>query len=484
MTNHEFNQHDGLTREDISDAYGDWHTHSEEGVLTRAEMEQALRVAAEDIYRCTVAITTMYEEDEIAGASFENLRPGTGVLVKSSGVHGIVTAAHVLGVEGNRRRYEQGRCTIAILLLQPARTRAGEQVYFRIRRRRCLAYGVDNRGAAGPDIAYIPLTPREWALLEPDGVRAWTPFEEPDPGLPRNTVARVLLDCCVGPNHKATQKVLGAHPEARPGIAFQALQFLEIADARTDIGPWDYTKVTLKGDDRGGSAPVAPRGTPAQTYRAFLDHEWHTLSPRDMLGGLSGTGLWTAQVRVDKKGRMSLHAKRLKGLLFYAGPGLDATLHGPKSIRRIMEAGLELHGQAAMDEAQALKEAARRSGGADGSRVTRRRASRMRSASIARPSGSGSAARRRRLRRTCEGSWSVACSTSRRCAALAVRGQPGEPCLWSCLSVSRWRSDATFSSCVYVPRACETTPSGPWSRSSGSSGSNSRGQFSRSSAQW
>ena len=169
MANHELDKHDGLTREDISDAYGDWHTDSEEGALTRAEMEEALRVAAQDIYRCTVAITTMFEEDEIAGASFDDLRPGTGVLVKSNGVHGIVTAAHVLGGVDKRRRYERCRCTIGILLLQPARPRAGEQVYFRIRRRRCLAYGVDNQEVAGPDIAYIPLTPREWALLEPDG---------------------------------------------------------------------------------------------------------------------------------------------------------------------------------------------------------------------------------------------------------------------------------------------------------------------------
>ena len=143
-------------------------------------------------------------------------------------------------------------------------------------------------------------------------------------------------------------------------MAFQALQFLEIVSARTAVGLWDYTKVTLEGDDGGGLARVAPTGTPAQTYRDFLNREWHKLSPRDMLGGLSGTGLWTARVRVDTNDRMSLHAKRLKGILFYAGPGLDATLHGTNSIRRIMEAGLELHGQAAIDEAEALKEAGSR----------------------------------------------------------------------------------------------------------------------------
>ena len=57
---------------------------------------------------------------------------------------------------------------------------------------------------------------------------------------------------------------------------------------------------------------------------------------------------------------MSLHAKRLKGILFYAGPGLEATLHGRKSIRRIISKGLDLHGQAAMDEAAALREQATR----------------------------------------------------------------------------------------------------------------------------
>ena len=360
MGNHENDQQDGVTREDISDAYGDLHTHHQEGTLTRHEMEEALRAAAADIYRCTVAITTMFEEDDLGNASFDDLRPGTGVLVESSGVHGILTAAHVLGGRDKTNRYEQDRCTIGILPLQDTRTRSSEQVYFRIRRRRCLAYGVQNEDANGPDLAYIPLTPREWALLEPDGVRAWTPHEEPDPRMPRNTKAEILLDCCLGPNHKATRRLQEEHPEARPAIAFQALQVLELPRARADVGDWDYTKLTLEGDDREGSAPAAPRRTPEQTYRDFLAYEWHKLRPRDMLGGLSGTGLWTARIRVNTNGDMRLHAKRLKGILFYAGPGLDATLHGKNSIRRIITKGLDLHGQAAMDEAKALKEATSR----------------------------------------------------------------------------------------------------------------------------
>ena len=185
-------------------------------------------------------------------------------------------------------------------------------------------------------------------------------LEEPDPGMPRNTTAQILLDCCLGPNHKATRKLEEAHPEARPATAFQGLQVLELTRARTDVGNWDYTKLTLEGDHREGSAPAAPRRTPEQTYRDFLDYEWHKLQPQDMLGGLSGTGLWTARIRVNANGDMSLHTKRLKGILFYAGPDLDATLHGRKSIRRIITEGLDLHGQAAMDEAEALKEASRR----------------------------------------------------------------------------------------------------------------------------
>ena len=360
MANHEHDQQAGITREDISDAYGDLHTHHEQGSLTRPEMQEALRAAAADLYRCTVAITTMFEEDEIANVSFDDLRPGTGVLVKSSGVHGILTAAHVLGGRDKTKRYEQDRCTIGIVPLQDARTDSRVKPYFRIRRRRCLAYGVQNEAANGPDLAYIPLTPREWDLLEPDGVRAWTPLEEPDPEFPRNTKAEILLDCCVGPNHKATRKLQEAHPEARPAIAFQGVQVLELPRARTDVGNWDYTKLTLEGDDRERSAPAPTRPTPEQTYRDFLQYEWHKLQPKDMLGGLSGTGLWTARIRVNTTGDMSLHAKRLKGILFYAGPGLDATLHGKKSIRRIITEGLDLHGQAAMDEAKALKQAARR----------------------------------------------------------------------------------------------------------------------------
>ena len=357
MANHEYDRQDGVTQEDISDAYGDLHTHHQQGALTRPQMEQALCAASADLCRCTVAITTMFEEAEIADVSFDDLRPGTGVLVKSGGVHGIVTAAHVLGGGDKTERYERGRCSIGIVPLQSMRAGSGEQPCFRIRGRRCLAYGVQNQEPTGPDIAYIPLTPREWALLEPDGVRAWTPLAEPDPPMPRNTEARILLDCCLGPNHKATRNLQEAHPEARPAVAFQGLQVLELPRARTNVGDWDYTKLTLEGDDREGSAPAAPSRTPEQTYRDFLDYQWHKLSPRDMLGGFSGTGLWTAQIRVTPNDHMSLHTKRLKGILFYAGPGLDATLHGRKSIRRIITEGVDLHGQAAMDEAKALKEA-------------------------------------------------------------------------------------------------------------------------------
>ena len=357
MANHEQDQQDGIAPEDISEAYGDLLTFHQQGGVPQSEAEQALRAASADLCRCTVAITTMFEEDEIADVSFDDLRPGTGVLVESSGVHGIVTAAHVLGGADKRKRYERGRCTIALVLLQGMRLGSGEQPYFRIRERQCLAYGVHNRDPVGPDIAYIPLTPREWALLERDGVRAWTPLDEPDPGMPRNTEAEIVFDCCLGTNHKATRRLQEVHPGARPVMAFQGLQVVELTPARTDVGDWDYTKFTLEGDAKERSALAGSRQTPEQTYRDFLDYEWHKLDPRDMLGGFSGTGLWTARVRVTRNGDMSLNAKRLKGVLFYAGPGLDATLHGKKSIRRIVAKGLGLHGQAAVDEAKALKDA-------------------------------------------------------------------------------------------------------------------------------
>ena len=360
MAKHEQDQQDGVTPEDLSDAYGDLLTFHQPGGLASPETEEALRAASIDISRCTVAITTMFEDSEIADVSFDDLRPGIGVFVKFSGVHGIVTAAHVLGGDEKTKRYERERCSIGLMPFQGMRPGPADQPYFRIRDRQCLAYGVDNRDPTGPDIAYIPLTPREWALLESDGVRAWTPLEEPDPGMPRNTKAEILFDCCLGSNHMATRKLQEAHSGARPDIALHGLQVVELPQARTDLGDWDYTKLTLEGDDKEGSAPVAPRARPEQTYRDFLDFEWPKLDPRDMLGGFSGTGLWTAKVRVNSKGGMSLHTKRLKGIIFYAGPGLDATLHGKKSIRRIITEGLDLHGQAAIDEAKALKEAASR----------------------------------------------------------------------------------------------------------------------------
>ena len=361
MANHENEKQDRITEEDISAAYGDLKTHHEQTPLTREQMEDALNAAVRDLNRCTVAITTMFEQSEIDNVSFEDLRPGTGVLVETAGVHGIVTAAHVLAGKDKIIRYQNGRCTIGVLPLQDPKPRSTERPYFRIRQRQCLAYGVSNREVKGPDIAYIPLTPREWALMEPDGVRAWTALEEPNPDMPRNTKEEILLDCCVGPNHKATRRLQEAHPEIRPAIAFQGLQILELAQTRTEVGNWDYTRLTLEGDDKEGSTEADPRQRPEQTYRDFLDYEWHKLQPKDMLGGLSGTGLWTTRIRVNKNGEMNLHTKRLKGILFYAGPSLEATLHGRKSIERIITEGLDLHGQAAADEADALKQKTSRS---------------------------------------------------------------------------------------------------------------------------
>ena len=352
MGSNEQEHGDAVSSQDVSEAFGDLYTSHHEGPLTRSQMEQALRAAATDIYRCTVAVMTMFEEDEVASASFEDLWPGTGVLVECCGVHGIITAGHVLGVEKKRKRYEACTCTIGVMPLRDTRTRAEQQLYFPITRRLCRAYGVRNHDSTGPDIAYIPLTPGEWARLDADGARAWTPFEEPAPDFPQNTKDRILLDCCVGSNHMATRTVREAHPGLRPAMAFQALQVLELAKERIDVGDWDYTKFTLKGDVRGTPPPTPPRQTREQTYRDFLDYQWHKLDPKDMLGGFSGTGLWTAAIRVTETGAMSLHAKRLKGILFYAGPGPDATLHGKQSIRRIIDEGLNRHGQAAVDEAE------------------------------------------------------------------------------------------------------------------------------------
>ena len=360
MENDEDDQQDGVTPEDISAAYGDLQTFHQQGALAPPQAEQALRAATIDISRCTVAITTIFEDDALANVSFDDLRPGTGVFVESHGVHGIVTAGHVLGGDDKTKRYEQGRCSIGLMPIQGMTPGLGNQPYFRIRSRHCCAYGVENRDPAGPDIAYIPLTPREWAILKSDGVRAWTPLDEPDPAMPGNTKAEILFDCCLGANHKATRKLQESHPDQYPSIAFQGLQAVELPRERIEVGTWDYTKLTLKGDDREGSAPVAPRRRPEQTYRDFLDYEWPKLDPRDMLGGFSGTGLWTARIRVTKNGAMSLNTKRLKGIIFYAGPRLDATLHGPKSIRRIITEGMDLHGLVAVAEAKALEEAARR----------------------------------------------------------------------------------------------------------------------------
>ncbi|MDD9981600.1 MAG: hypothetical protein OXU81_09620 [Gammaproteobacteria bacterium] len=360
MANSEQDQHESVTPQDISDAYGDLLTFHQQGTLAPPETEQALRAAAIDISRCTVAITTMFEDDDLQNVSFGDLRPGTGVLVKSSGVHGIVTAAHVLRGTDKAKRYQKGRCSIGIMPFQCMRRGSVPQPYFRIRGRQCLAYGVQNRDPTGPDIAYVPLTPREWAMLESDGVRAWTPLDEPAPAMPGNTKAEILFDCCFGTNHKATRRLQEAHPEPHPAIAIHGLQVVELPRERIVVGGWDYTKLTLEGDDKEGSAPAEPRTSPDQTYRDFLDYEWPKLDPQDMLGGFSGTGLWTARVRVNKNGDMSLHTKRLKGIIFYAGPGLDATLHGRQSIRRIITEGIESHGGAAEDEAKALEEAARR----------------------------------------------------------------------------------------------------------------------------
>ena len=333
-------------------------------------MREALGAAVQDINRFTIAITTMFEQDELAEATFDDLRPGTGVLVEAKGVYGIVTAGHVLNKKDklNRKekniRYHKNRCTIGVMPLANERSQTSKQPYFRIRQRRCCAYGVDNEDDSGPDIAYIPLTPREWDLMEQEGVRAWPALEEPDPVMPPNTKEEILLDCCAGANYKATRTLEEAHPEIRPAIVCQGVQILELARDRTDDGSWDYTKLTLEGDERGGSTTAEPSLNPAQTLRDFLDHDWHKLQPREMLGGLSGTGLWSARIRVSKNGNMSLHTKRLKGILFHAGPSLEAKLHGRKSIKRIISEGLDLHGQAAMDEAEALSQMTTRTRGA------------------------------------------------------------------------------------------------------------------------
>ena len=76
MANHENEKQDRITEEDISAAYGHLKTHHEQTPLTREQMEDALNAAVRDLNRCTVAITTMFEQSEIDNVSFEDLRPG------------------------------------------------------------------------------------------------------------------------------------------------------------------------------------------------------------------------------------------------------------------------------------------------------------------------------------------------------------------------------------------------------------------------
>ena len=346
--------HHRITQGDIFAAYGDLKKDHKQKPITPELIDNALHTAIRDIHRYTVAVTTMFEENELGNVSFNDLRPGTGVVVRSEQVHGIVTAAHVLAGKDRTIRYNKGRCTIGVLPLPDPGSTATNHPYFRIRRRQCLAYGLSNNGVDGPDIAYIPLTPREWELMEPEGCRAWTPLAEPDPDMPRNTKEQILLDCCVGPNHKATHRLQDEHPGPRPRLAIQGLQTLELVHARTEVANWDYTKFTLDGDNRERPTKADSKQRTMQTYRIFLDQEWPNLRPEEMLGGLSGTGLWSARIRVANNGDMNLHTKRLKGILFYAGPGLEAKLHGRQSIRRIITEGLDLHGHAAADEAEAL----------------------------------------------------------------------------------------------------------------------------------
>lgn len=307
----------------------------------RSHMKEVAIAVTEEAQKCiarfTVVIGTLGPSQN--STDIDKISPGSGVIVKlHNNMHAILTAAHVL------RRGKNTPDHVEITLFVPPRKRnVDESIHFiNLQSRPCTIDGFCNKTKEGPDIAMIPLSVREWEILDAWGMVAYNLNRERWSDKDRAAISEMdswLLSVIHGARFMES-KVIGDRIEHELGTIV-----MMTTDTRIDVvrrrGGYDYME--LPANTRKRTLPthweMELPGTVAEEI-SELQEEGVT---QKVWGGTSGAGVWNLAIGMDQSGMPTEDAwVELAGICFFANVDHECIIaHGSESIRAIADRHME-----------------------------------------------------------------------------------------------------------------------------------------------
>ena len=307
--------------------------------------EEAQRLAQDRVSSFTMFL---FSESEFGGSDpLGRMRPASGVLVRVNGMHGILTAAHVLrrdnntpqsvevtvsGVAKGWNKHERGQERLMPVKLTP---------------RKVIAAGFKNEREEGPDLAILPIYPAEMEQFknQRQGLVAYNLRKK---HLTCETVAGLrptvrFFSLVDGFNNAASQTV---RKHTRPKGAGQDLRmsrmafFTQIHEAEAcQRDGHDYLDIPAVLEDTAPPAQWEYKlpGTAAEEIEAARRRSAAT---REVWAGMSGAGVWKIAMKIDGEGRPTGDTlAELAGIVFYSQEEKGCLIaHGSGSIERMASA--------------------------------------------------------------------------------------------------------------------------------------------------
>lgn len=308
-------------------------------------VEEAQRLAQDRVSSFTMFL---FSEADFGGSDpLGRMRPASGVLVRVNGMHGILTAAHVLrrdnntpqsvevtvsGVAKGCNKHERGKERLVPVTLTP---------------RRVIAEGFWNKWEQGPDLAILPIYPAEMEQFknQRQGLVAYNLQKE---HLTREVVAGLrpsvrffaLVD---GFGNAATRTV---RKHTHPKGAGQDLRMTRMAfftqiheDEACQRDGHDYLDIPAVLEDTAPPAQWEYK-LPGRAAEEIEVERRRAGAAQEMWAGMSGAGVWKIAMKIDAEGRPTGEPlAELAGIVFYAQEEKGCLIaHGSGSIERMASA--------------------------------------------------------------------------------------------------------------------------------------------------
>ena len=302
------------------------------------EVSNRIFSAAQDwITRFTVAIGVPGTKGSIE--ELRDLPLGSGVTVRlKGGTFGLLTAGHVLNRGGNTPR-----AAGAIVVFPSTKPdHPLKDLSINLKPRPCTAFGFNNTGEEGPDLALMPLTNSEWSIFDRAGMVAYNLEKERWSSGDMAKTGEMnpwLLSVISGVRNRASQILQDFRGEDIKSIVLTTTNtFVGVAE---EVGGYDYLELPSERTEFSFPAYWNKQmpGAAAQEIEKLEDQG----VTQEGWAGMSGAGVWNLAVGTNKDGHPSGKVLgELVGICFFAKPEQGCIIaHGIKSIGRIAAAHAE-----------------------------------------------------------------------------------------------------------------------------------------------